>query len=140
MTNDWDYYPELEKIPPGMPEPPVTSQGNAETDAAAQAPMDDRAGIEWFERTFGVPLGDKPGAADVERVRAAAVPSADRCARCGCETKGEVAWVDGAEWCHPCADNAAEAAWERHCEDFHDGGCTRFNTLTDQQIEARKLK
>lgn len=34
--NDWDYYPELEKIPPGMPEPPVTPQGNAGADGAAQ--------------------------------------------------------------------------------------------------------
>lgn len=38
---------------------------------------------------------------------ASTVPSADRCARCGCETKGEVAWVNGAEWCHPCADTVA---------------------------------
>jgi hypothetical protein len=37
-----------------------------------------------------------------------AVTSTDRCARCGCETKGEVAWVDGKEWCHPCADSPAE--------------------------------
>jgi hypothetical protein len=28
--------------------------------------------------------------------------------------------------CDSCRDNRAEAAWERHCEDFHDGGCTRF--------------
>ena len=27
-------------------------------------------GIRWFEETFGVPLGDKPGRIDVERVRA----------------------------------------------------------------------
>jgi len=30
----------------------------------------------------------------------------DRCQRCGCETKGEMAWVDGQIWCHPCADEA----------------------------------
>jgi hypothetical protein len=42
--------------------------------------------------------------------------------------------------CDDCAQNAAEAAYERHCEDFHDGGCTRFNSLLDQQIEARRLK
>ena len=42
--------------------------------------------------------------------------------------------------CEDCEQNAAEAAYERHCEDFHDGGCTRFNSLRDQQIEARKLK
>lgn len=62
------------------------------------------------------------------------------CTKCGCETKGEVAWVHEEEWCHPCADNEAEAAWERHCEDFHDGGSTRFNSLLNQQIEAMKLK
>lgn len=38
--NDWDYYPELEKIPPGMPEPPVTPQGNTGADGAAQAKPD----------------------------------------------------------------------------------------------------
>lgn len=31
--------------------------------------------------------------------------------------------------CEACLDNlntnAAEAAWERHCEDFHDGGSTQ---------------
>ncbi len=37
---------------------------------AAQIP--DADGIAWFERTFGVPLGDMPGLADVERVRAGA--------------------------------------------------------------------
>lgn len=42
--------------------------------------------------------------------------------------------------CDNCAQNAAEAAYERHCEDFHDGGCTRFNSPRDQQIEALKLK
>jgi hypothetical protein len=36
----------------------------------------DRFGIEWFERTFGVPLGDMPGRIASEKVRArvAAVP------------------------------------------------------------------
>lgn len=29
-------------------------------------------GIEWFERTFGVPLGDMPGRVDVEQIRALA--------------------------------------------------------------------
>jgi len=37
-------------------------------------------------------------------------------------------------------NNEAQAAWERHCEDFHDGGSTRFTSLRDQQIEAMKLK
>lgn len=36
--------------------------------------------------------------------------------------------------------NAAERAWERHCEDFHDGGSTRFITLEQQQEAARRLK
>lgn len=26
------------------------------------------------------------------------------CAKCGCATGGEVALVQGEEWCHPCAD------------------------------------
>jgi len=42
--------------------------------------------------------------------------------------------------CDDCEQDAAEAAYERHCEDFHDGGCTRFNSLQQQQIEARRLK
>lgn len=36
------------------------------TDPASEA----RRGLDWFERTFGVPLGDMPGREDVERVRA----------------------------------------------------------------------
>lgn len=36
--------------------------------------ISDADGIAWFERTFGVPLGDKPGALDVERVRAGLTP------------------------------------------------------------------
>lgn len=44
------------------------------------------------------------------------------------------------ELCDNCADNAAEAAWERHCEDFHDGGCARFNSLLDQQAAALRYK
>jgi len=36
--------------------------------------------------------------------------------------------------------NRAEAAWERHCEDFHDGGDTSWLTLEQQQAAARKLK
>jgi hypothetical protein len=63
-----------------------------------------------------------------------------KCEKCGCDLAGEVALVNDEEWCHSCADNAAEAAYERHCEDFHDGGCTRFVSLLDQQIAARRLK
>ena len=36
------------------------------TDPVSEA----RRGLEWFERTFGVPLGDMPGREDVERMRA----------------------------------------------------------------------
>lgn len=43
-------------------------------------------------------------------------------------------------FCDNCLQNAAEAAWERHCEAYHDGGATQFRSLLDQQIEAQKLK
>ena len=36
------------------------------------AKISDADGIEWFERNFGVPLGDKPGERDTDRVRASA--------------------------------------------------------------------
>jgi hypothetical protein len=42
--------------------------------------------------------------------------------------------------CDDCDQKASEAAYERLCEDFHDGGSTRFTTLLEQQIAARKLK
>jgi hypothetical protein len=42
--------------------------------------------------------------------------------------------------CDGCLQNAAEAAWERLCEDFEDGGSTRFKSLQQQQIEAKRLK
>ena len=42
--------------------------------------------------------------------------------------------------CASCLGNAAEAAWERHCEAFHDGGSTSFKSLQQQQIEALKIK
>lgn len=42
--------------------------------------------------------------------------------------------------CSECLDNEAEAAWERHCEAFHDGGAVQLKTLEQQQIEARRLK
>lgn len=46
----------------------------------------------------------------------------------------------GEHVCDSCLDNAAEAAYERHCEAFHDGGATQFVTLAQRQAEARKLK
>ena len=42
--------------------------------------------------------------------------------------------------CTDCLQDAAEAAYERHCEAFHDGGSTRFITLQQQQIDARRFK
>jgi hypothetical protein len=44
--------------------------------------------------------------------------------------------------CDNCLQNAAEAAWERHCEDFHDGGSTAPWPDIERlrQIEAQKLK
>lgn len=67
--------------------------------------------------------------------RAATFP----CDRCDAQTANPENEY-GENICDNCEQNAAEAAWERHCEDFHDGGCMRFNSLTDQQIEAQKLK
>jgi hypothetical protein len=46
----------------------------------------------------------------------------------------------GEHVCVNCEQNAAEAAYERHCEAFHDGGATQFISLADRQAEARKLK
>jgi hypothetical protein len=46
----------------------------------------------------------------------------------------------GEHVCDSCLDNAAERAYERHCEAFHDGGDTSFISLTDRQAEARKFK
>lgn len=61
------------------------------------------------------------------------------CERCDCVTTNPE--NDYGEYvCDDCTQNAAEAAYERHCEDFHDGGCTSFNSLQHQQIEARRFK
>lgn len=43
-------------------------------------------------------------------------------------------------FCKDCEQNRAERAYERHCEDFHDGGCTRFNSLLDDQVAALRYK
>lgn len=40
------------------------------------------------------------------RAEGSAIPSTERCAKCGCETKREEALVNGEIWCHPCADGA----------------------------------
>jgi ribosomal protein L37AE/L43A len=64
---------------------------------------------------------------------------AHRCEKCDCRTLNPE--NDYGEFiCADCEQNAAEAAYERHCEDFHDGGCTRFNSLEQQMAEARRLK
>lgn len=36
-----------------------------------------------------------------------AATAIDRCAKCGCGTRGEAALVGDQTWCHPCADTAA---------------------------------
>jgi hypothetical protein len=46
----------------------------------------------------------------------------------------------GEHICDNCAQNAAERAWERHCEDFHDGGASGWRTLAERQADARRLK
>lgn len=61
-----------------------------------------------------------------------------------CERCGELTINPENEYgefvCESCLDNEAEAAYERHCEAFHDGRATQFKTLQQQQIEARRLK
>jgi hypothetical protein len=62
---------------------------------------------------------------------------ATHCEKCGFELRGEAAYIEATDevWCHSCADNAAEAAWERHCTDY-EGPLP----LRQQQINAMKLK
>lgn len=62
-----------------------------------------------------------------------------RCDKC-CEPTSNLPDDNDEILCDDCLQNAAENAWERHCEDFHDGGSTRFRPLLDQQIEAMKVK
>ena len=65
--------------------------------------------------------------------------TSNRCDPCGqltCNAEDDY----GEVVCDDCLQNRAEAAWERHCEDFHDGGSTRFITLQQQQEAARRLK
>lgn len=42
--------------------------------------------------------------------------------------------------CKSCEENRAEASYERYVEDYYTDGSSRFKTLLDQQIAARKLK
>jgi len=54
-----------------------------------------------------------------------------------CEKCGKPATVDDEMTdilCPSCADNAAEAAWERHNNNYE------FTPLIEQQRQARKLK
>jgi len=64
------------------------------------------------------------------------------CERCECfMSASKVSENEYGEFiCEDCEQNAAEAAYERFCEDFHDGGNTSFKSLQQQQIEARRLK
>lgn len=61
-----------------------------------------------------------------------------------CDCCGEIRHAEENEYgefiCDSCEDNRAEAAYERFCEDFHDGGATQFKSLRDQQIDALKFK
>jgi hypothetical protein len=61
------------------------------------------------------------------------------CEKCGSPT--ENAEDDYGEFtCDDCVQDREETAYERHCEDFHDGASTRFVSLIEQQIRARRLK
>jgi hypothetical protein len=61
------------------------------------------------------------------------------CEKCFARTrKGENEY--GEFICDDCEQNKAERAYERFCEDFHDGGNTSFKSLQQQQIEARRFK
>lgn len=57
-----------------------------------------------------------------------------RCDRCdGPMHPGAVADDYDEMVCRDCDQKQSEAAWERHCEDYHDGGSTRFR-FTEQPI------
>lgn len=59
-----------------------------------------------------------------------------------CNEPAHLAYSDHADeyWCDNCLSSDAEAAWERHCAAFHDGGDTSFIPLYQQQLATRKLK
>ena len=42
--------------------------------------------------------------------------------------------------CDNCQQNREEAAYERYCEDFHDGGSSWPKSLLELQVDARRLK
>jgi hypothetical protein len=64
------------------------------------------------------------------------------CERCECfVSAAKVSENEFGEFiCEDCEQNANEAAWERVCEAFHDGGATSFLSIRDQQEAARRLK
>lgn len=58
-----------------------------------------------------------------------------------CERKTDNPENDYGEFiCDDCLQNQAERDYEQLCNDFHDGGSTRFISLQEQQAAARKLK
>lgn len=64
-----------------------------------------------------------------------------KCAHCK-SADGTVEWSDDYDMyaCDNCLQNFTEDAYERYCADFHDGGSTKFNSLLDDQILARRMK
>lgn len=67
-------------------------------------------------------------------------PQPTHCEKCGFELNGEAAYIDATDevWCHSCADNAAEAAWERKYSNLN--GDDAPLPLIEQQRQAMKLK
>jgi ribosome-binding protein aMBF1 (putative translation factor) len=64
---------------------------------------------------------------------------AEHCEKCGCELKGEAAYIEKYDmvWCHSCADNDAESAYNRQQERLmEDPGLS----LIEQQRIAYKIK
>lgn len=61
------------------------------------------------------------------------------CESCDCQTD-EPENEYGEFVCLSCQSNRNEAAYERHCADYHDGGSTQFKSLREQMAEARRLK
>lgn len=60
--------------------------------------LEDAQGIAWFERTFGVPLGDMPGRVDVAEVRArAALAPAGETGREAVPVAWSVEWHEGGD-------------------------------------------
>lgn len=62
------------------------------------------------------------------------------CEKCARKLNGEVAYREDLDevWCHSCADNAAEAAYDRQQERLMEDGPGA--SLLDQQRAAYKIK